>query len=1343
MAKMALTTDFKIQKLNGANYRDWTFNMRLYLESLDLFEHVDGSAEVPAEDASEKVKQEFKSASKKAWTYICLGVEPDQQIHVRNTTTAKEAWDALKNQFARISISQTVRLRQKYYSSKFQSGGNMLEHMNHLKSLHDQLKEMGVNIDDGELAMTLLGSLPDEFKPLITALDAVGEEKVTFEKVKAMLLNDADRISDSKKVEDAYSAQRPYNRRRYEPKEPTNKGNEVKFSRKFNGTCHNCKEKGHFARDCPKRSNNSQRDGNQSKGRRSASLAQGRNEQDNHNDEAALYISENEDKCGWIIDSGATQHMTFERNCLSNYVEFKKPCTVNLGDNRSILAYGKGTYHVKAAVDDHTQKIALQEVLYLPELENNLLSVNAMVKRGATVTFKENRCEISRNSKILAEGEVQGKLYVLKIMKEHVNVAKQQPNADRYIWHCRFGHLGMNNVNKLIDEGMVSGMDSVSKTNEDRFCEACTKGKQHRCPYPKTADYRASEPFELIHSDVCGPMSVSSLGGSRYYVTFIDDYSRYTFVYFMKNKSEVLEKFKEFHAYAMNVGENPIKILRSDNGGEYSSKEFESFLKSNGIVHQLSVPYNPAQNGVAERMNRTIVESTRSMLSHAQMPNEFWAEAASTSVYVRNRSPTTALTGITPYECLFKKKPDVSNLRVFGCVTYVHIPDNQRKKLDPKSRKSFFVGYPEDVKGYKLYDPISRKFTRSRDVIFLEKKFHDFDVQSSTNFDDRTDSDIPLVIEEILTDGSQEPNKIPNQRVAENVEPNQRADDQQVGATFEETFMNEVRNVDERRIRRPPNRFDEECYLVNDITADINEPINLKEAFSGEYSTEWKKATDSEFNSLIENDTWELVPLPEGKHVVGSKWVFKVKRDENGCVQRYKARLVAQGYTQAEGIDYSEVFSPVVRSTTIRSLLALSSAKNWEVHQMDVKSAFLQGNLEEEVYMRQPDGYVSKECPNHVCKLKKSIYGLKQSARCWNNAIDTFLKSSGYKQMNSDPCLYMKSIKDQNGIIKFVILSIHVDDILLFSNDLSMLNEEKKLIGSKFKIEDMGEVKHILGMLIKRDRERGQMTISQTKYLEGILKRFGMEQCKPVSTPLEPGKHFQELPEDENPTNTNEYQKLIGCLTYVTTATRPDLASAVGILSKFMAKPSKEHWVGAKRVLRYIKGTMNYGLVFDGRSATCSIVGYSDADWANDLDTRRSTSGYAFQINGSTISWCSKRQPCVTRSTTEAEYVALSHATQELVWLRRLLNDIGEKQDQPSVMNEDNQGAIELSKNPRFHNRTKHIDVAYHFIREKVNDRSINVKYCSTDQMLADIMTKSLPRQTFQKFRDMLNVKEI
>ena len=290
--------------------------------------------------------------------------------------------------------------------------------------------------------------------------------------------------------------------------------------------------------------------------------------------------------------------------------------------------------------------------------------------------------------------------------------------------------------------------------------------------------------------------------------------------------------------------------------------------------------------------------------------------------------------------------------------------------------------------------------------------------------------------------------------------------------------------------------------------------------------------------------------------------------------------------------------------------------------------------------------------------MKKSQYGLKQAARCWNSAIDSYLKSDGYKQIGADPCLYIKSVKRQNGKIDFVILSLHVDDILLFSNDVGMLNEEKKSLGRRFKIEDLGEVNQVLGMLVKRDRKSRILTISQPKYLEGVLKRFNMENCKPVSTPMEPGKKFYELSGDEDPVNVQEYQKIIGCLTYATTAIRPDLASAVGILSKYMSRPGKEHWQGVKRILRYVQGTVDYGLIFRAKDNSCSLTGYSDADWAGDLDTRRSTSGYVFQIEGSTVSWRSKKQTCVSKSTTEAEYVALSLAAQETVWLRRLLSDI-------------------------------------------------------------------------------------
>lgn len=1357
----------KFRKLNGSNYRSWAFNMRLYLESLDLFEHADGSAETPTSTGNDAAAllRAFNSRAKKAWTSICLAVEPEQQIHVRETTTAKEAWDALKSQFARESILQKIRLRQQYYSCRFQSGNSMLEHITHLRSLHDQLKEMGVSVDDKELAMTLLASLPEEFKPLITALDAVGEDQLSFEKVKGMLLNDVDRSFDgtfgTRKSEDAFSARRSmgYSRRGRQGRGSSGPvSHEVKFDKPFRGTCHYCKEKGHFARDCPKK--NHKENAQRGNGKSSANCAE-KNDSDpviyvEAICEEALITSDEMDNSGWIIDSGATQHMSFERDSLSDYIEFRQPCTVNLGDNGSILAYGKGTYHLLADLDENSQPIALHDVLYLPDLKKNLLSVRAMTKLEASVEFKGNQCRISRNGKLLAVGEMQGKLYMLKIVSdEHINIAKDE--IDIHLWHNRFGHLGMDNVEKLMKDKMVEGMKCSTKVGRKSVCEPCIMGKQHRVPYSKGSATRATRPFEVVHSDVCGPMSVDSLGGSKYFITFIDDYSRYTHVYFIKHKHEVMDKFKEFVNFTTNVTgkqmktlvtENLVKTLRSDNGGEYCSKKFDAYMKEKGIVHQTTVPYSPAQNGVAERMNRTLVETALSMMSQSGMPKKFWAEAVNTATYLRNRSPTTSLDGVTPFESLFNRKPDVSNLKVFGCLAYAHIPKDQRKKFEEKSRKSVFVGYPNETKGYKLYDLKACCFIRSRDVIFAENDFHDFENGHSVNSDLQffypVDNDSQTVLPNVsdVVAVTDEPHS--DQAEPEIVEEPAVLDNEPVGVTYEDNFMREVNNLPAQRQRRPPVRFiEEEFYAAETLTADINEPSDIFEAWRGDYSTNWKDATNSEYDSLLSNHTWDLVPLPEGKNVVGSRWVFKVKRNADGLIEKFKARLVAQGYSQSHGLDYQEVFSPVVRYSSIRSLLVMANIYDWECHQMDVKTAFLQGDLDEEIYMKQPDGYINKKKPNHVCKLNKSIYGLKQAARCWNHAIDSFLKSEGYKNSSADSCLYIKSVKQRNGKVDFIILALYVDDILLFSNNIDLLMEEKISLGKRFKVEDLGEVHYVLGMSVKRDRKSRTLSISQPKYLEGILKRSNMDKCKPVSTPLEQGRKFQQLSEDEKPVNVQGYQMIIGCLTYATTATRPDLAAAVGILSKFMAKPGKDHWTGIKRILRYVQGTLNYGLVYSATDKSHVLVGYSDADWAGDLDTRRSTSGYVFQIQGNTVSWCSKRQASVSKSSTEAEYIALSGASQEGIWIRRLLADINLEQKGPTIILEDNQGAIELAKNPKFHNRTKHIDVAYHFIREQVHLKAISVEYCPTKHMLADIMTKGLGKIAFENFRDSLGIKKI
>ena len=565
-----------------------------------------------------------------------------------------------------------------------------------------------------------------------------------------------------------------------------------------------------------------------------------------------------------------------------------------------------------------------------------------------------------------------------------------------------------------------------------------------------------------------------------------------------------------------------------------------------------------------------------------------------------------------------------------------------------------------------------------------------------------------------------------------------------VGATYEDTFMQQVRSLGPTRQRKTPERYHpEECFISESLTAENEEPQSMKEALDGKNSGKWKEAFDAEYSSLINNETWELVPPPLDANIVGSKWVLKVKRDANGNINRYKARLVAQGYSQVKGVDYDEVFSPVARNTSVRSLLALANAHDLEIHQMDVKTAFLNGSLDCEIYMSQPEGFVDPDRPNHVCKLKKSIYGLKQSTRCWNTTLDEYLKSVGYYKSNADGCIYVKSVKEANDRISFVILGVYVDDIIPVSNNPVLLKAEKAALCERFEMVDQGEIHYLLGMSIKRDRECRTLTISQTNYIEKVLRKFGMENCKPISTPLELGRKFQQLSQGDEPFNVQTYQQAIGCLTYMSTATRRDIAAAVGVLSQYMSRPSKDHWIGVKRVLRYLKGTLMYGLKFSAHEEEPELFGYSDADWAGDVDTRRSTSGYVFQIGSSTVSWSSKKQTTVAKSSTEAEYVTLSSATQEAVWLRSLMGDFGRQMDAPTTIYEDNQGAIELAKNAKYHNRTKHIDICHHFVRERVVSNEIQVIYCPTGDMIADIMTKGLAKLTFEKLRDLLGVHDV
>ena len=515
---------------------------------------------------------------------------------------------------------------------------------------------------------------------------------------------------------------------------------------------------------------------------------------------------------------------------------------------------------------------------------------------------------------------------------------------------------------------MVTGMN-LNGQQPCGPCEGCMTGKQTRLPFPKKSERTKTKPLELVHSVVCGPMNVSSMGKSRYFITFIDDFLMYHTVYTLKEKNEAIDKFKEFTMKAENRFGYRLKRIGTDNGGEYTSNEFEEHLKRYGVDHEATIPYTPQQNGVAERANRTLVETVRCLLHHAGVPLCFWAEALSVATYLKNRSPTSCFSGQTPYERWWNAKPDVSDLKV-SCA---HVPREKRKKLDKKTTKCIFVGYLDNSKGFKLYDPAKQLMFRSRDVSFDERKF----------WSDFKPSDDPEeLIDETWVQGV----------IGDEGEQDERDTEEDARGDENERIANDQGDEGNqspprlRRERRAPIRYGEPIPTEYASVASLDfddEPKSIEEAMEDENAVHWKKACDDEIASLAKNETWDLVQLPKGKSTVGCKWVLKKKRGANGEVNRYKARLVAQGFTQRKGIDYREVFSPVVRYSSIRTLLAIANQYDMEIHQMDVISAYLNGVLEEEIYMKQPPGYVDPKNPTKVCRLRKSLYGLKQSARCW------------------------------------------------------------------------------------------------------------------------------------------------------------------------------------------------------------------------------------------------------------------------------------------------------------------------------------------------------------------------
>ena len=1217
--RMAVDEKWSIDKLESSNWATWKFQMRHLLLAKELWGHVDGT-EVLRDGVTAAVRAEFQKKSQKAFSSIVMAISSSQLYLVTSCEQPKDAWDALRNHFERDTLANKLLLKKRYFRMEMREGTSTEAHLKHMKELTDKLAAIGAPISEEDQVVTLLGSLPKSYSTLVTALEARGDG-LSLSYVQQALTHEEQKLSGESSMggvkEERQQASALIGREKGRKNLP------------WKPKCYGCGEAGHFRRDCPKRMDHSSCPCT-THNAKPVEEEQSDSEPERAGGAFAASARSPTGTARWLVDSGASSHMTWRKELLQDYQELDKPEKVSLGDGRTVEAIGIGNVDLKMSFKvSEPKKCMMYRVLYVPKLACNLFSVRAAVSKGNSVNFGSTKCWIrSSTGALLGMGSLMDKQYRLEcepVVQQHASVAFETGNSTN-LWHQRIGHLSEQRLKEMVSCELVTGV-KIPGGARLPFCEGCIEGKMQRKPFKAVGEIRSTRKLQCVHSDVCGPMPTESVGKRKYFVTFIDDYSRCCRVYFMRHKSEVFGKFKEFEAATTNDSGEQIGTLRSDNGGEYVSSEFEAYLKSKGIHHELTVPHSPEQNGVAERMNRTLMESARSMIAHAGLPNCYWAEAVATAAYLRNRVPTVAFKEkTTPYEQWYGRKPNLGHLKVFGCMAYAHIPDVHRQKLDKKAEKLRFVGYSIQSKGYRLLDEKTSKVVVRRDVTFNE-------------------IDFGLGAEE---------------RHKNSMEVNLNPD-----SDLEEDRTLEERHQYPERRRAVPVRYGIDEYADIAVTeshedGQITEPTNLVEALASDCAKQWETAANSEYQSLLENETWELTELPSGRKSIGCKWVFKVKRGSDGRVSRFKARVVAKGYAQKYGVDYDETFSPVVRYSSVRALLAFAVRNDMLVHQMDVVTAFLNGTLEEEIYMQQPEGYVQPGKEHLVCKLKKSLYGLKQSPRCWNTAFRSYMELIQFKQSAADPCVFVRV--DGTDVI---VVAVYVDDLIVLAKVQETMGRVKKSLTAQFKMKDLGKLHYCLGISIEQDEDQKCIRMHQKQYISATLEKYGLSDAKVVATPADNNVNLKKDDGVSNTVDPTLYQSMVGSLLYAAIATRPDIAQAVGVVSKFSSKPNEAHLTAVKRILRYLKGTGDLALKYEKSKGV--LVGYSDADWAGDMDDRHSTSGNLFLMAGGSISWLSKKQPVVALSTSEAEYVALSVATQEAVWLRRLLADLRAVPEEPTV----------------------------------------------------------------------------
>ncbi|GJU31232.1 putative ribonuclease H-like domain-containing protein [Tanacetum coccineum] len=1043
-----------------------------------------------------------------------------------------------------------------------------------------------------------------------------------------------------------------------------------------------------------------------------------------------------------VIDSGC--YLAHVKKQILSYKIMEKLMTDLLPLDGNSRITGKGKIS--------TGKLDFEDVYFVKELKFNLFSVSQMCDKKNSVLFIDTECVVlSPDFKLLDENHV-----LLRVPRKDnmysVDLKNIVPSGgltclfakatldESNLWHRRLGHINFKTMNKLVRGNLVRGLPSKIFEN-NHTCVACQKGKQHKASCKTKTVSSISQPLQMLHMDLFGPTFVKSLMKKMYCLVVTDDYSRFSWVFFLASKDKTSKILITFITGIENLIDLKVKVIRCDNGTEFKNKVMNQFCEMKGIKREFSVARTPQQNSVVERKNRTLIEAARTMLADSKLPTTFWAEAVNTACYVQNKVLVIKPHNKTPYELFLGRKPALSFMRPFGCpITILNILDHLGK-FNGKADEGFFIGYSTNSKAYRVFNSRTRIVEENLHVKFSEETPNItgngpnwlFDIDALTNSMNykpvvagnqlmvmqvqkhvmmQNSKDSPGITgfkpwgrrkwkdaEDPRNDGSGKSTlRDKDSEVPSTKEPriNQEKDD----------CINNTNNINTASDGNSTNNVNAVSLTVHAFGSEMMMKMFAIEAYRNldsfmpvspitttrihkdhpltkygrlEFITSNKK-NDKEFEETWSSDT---------------KWVYKNKKDERGIVIKNKARLVAQGYTQEEGIDYDEVFAPVARIEAIRLFLAYASFKDFVVYQMDVKSAFLYGKIEEEVYVCQPPGFEDPDFPDRVYKVEKALYGLHQAPRAWYETLSTYLLDNGFQRGKIDKTLFIR--RDKGDIL---LVQVYVDDIIFGSTKKSLCTKFEKMMHKKFQMSSMGELTFFLGLQVKQ-KEDG-IFISQDKYVTEILKKFGFSDVKTASTPMETHKPLLKDADGED-VDEHLYRSMIGSLMYLTSS-RPDIMFAVCACARFQVNPKSSHLHAVKRIFRYLKGQPKLGLWYP-KDSPFDLVAYTDSDYAGASLDRKSTTG--------------------------AEYIAASNCCGQVLWIQNQLLDYGYNFMQTKI-HIDNESTICIVKNPVFHSKTKHIEIRHHFIRDSYEKKLIQMIKIHTDQNVADLLTKAFDVSRFQ-----------